>query len=190
MKKELFLRQLKNNLGTLPRDEIEDIVSDYDEHFEIGKNKGRKETEIAKALGNPKDLAKQFKAQYYVDKADKTASAKNIAHAVFATVGLGFLNLIFVLGPFLGVVGIIIGIYGASIGITVAGLALLVSGIFSSIVYLEGINLLGVSLMGISLMSLGTLLFIGNMYITKGIYVLLIRYLKFNIGIVSPGAKK
>lgn len=192
MNKNTYLNKLRNNLKSLPKAEVEDIVSDYEEHFEIGKNKGRKADEIAKALGDPKDLAKQFGAQYYVEKASKNKSATNIARAVFATVGLGFLNLIFVFGPFMAIVGIIIGIFAASLGISIAGLALIFSGIFPALLPVDpaGLSLVGVSLVGVSLASLGAILFIGSTYLTKGVYILLIKYLKFNIGIINAGASK
>jgi len=54
MNKDDYLKELTRLLWKLPKDERDDVVSDYHEHFIIGIEKGRSEEEIAKALGNPK----------------------------------------------------------------------------------------------------------------------------------------
>lgn len=63
MNKEQFLEELEKNLSGLPRDEIEEIMEDYREHFNIGKKKKRREAEIAKSLGNPKEIALEAKEE-------------------------------------------------------------------------------------------------------------------------------
>ena len=69
---------------------------------------GKTEEEIAFSLGDPRILAKQFSASYAVQRAESSTSVNNILRAVLAVVGLGFFNLVFVLGPFLGLVGVLV----------------------------------------------------------------------------------
>src|SRR5512147_2835431 len=97
-----FIRILRGRLdGTLPKEELDDIVSDYAEHFSIGRSNGRTDEELWRALGSPEDLAREIRAMHLVRKAECDRSAKNLTHAVIATIGLGLFNLVFVLVPFI-----------------------------------------------------------------------------------------
>ena len=55
MNRKEFIDKLKLYLQGMPESEIQDILSDYEEHFNIGISKGKSEEEIANELGEPKD---------------------------------------------------------------------------------------------------------------------------------------
>ena len=189
MNKKTFLQTLKKELKGLPEEEIDEILDDYEEHFAIGKKKRRKEETIAKELGNPKTLAKQYKTTYHIKQAEKKQSAQNILRAVLASLGMTFFNLIFVLGPFLGLVGILIGLYAASIGIAAAGIATMLGSIATPLLqqYIT-INTgggIGLFFLGTGTAALGALMLIGTIYVTKGFAKASIMYLKFNISIIT-----
>ncbi|MFW5437651.1 DUF1700 domain-containing protein [Paenibacillus apiarius] len=57
MHKEYFLLKLKLGLLLLPEEDRNEILAEYDAHFEFGKQQGRTEEEIAKELGDPEELA-------------------------------------------------------------------------------------------------------------------------------------
>ena len=57
MNKKEYLAKLRMYLQGLPISELEDIISDYEEHFNIGISKGKSEEEISKELGDPKEVA-------------------------------------------------------------------------------------------------------------------------------------
>ena len=63
MRKKEFLEELSKNLHGLPKDDIEEILDDYKEHFKVGKKEKRKESEIAESLGDPKEIAKEAKEE-------------------------------------------------------------------------------------------------------------------------------
>ena len=54
-----FIKRLKSGLRGMPADDIADILSDYDAHFDAGIAEGRSEAEIAVALGDPARLARE-----------------------------------------------------------------------------------------------------------------------------------
>ena len=58
MMRNEFIKRLKAGLKGMPQDAIDDIVADYEEHFEAGLAEGRSEEEVAAALGNPSRLAR------------------------------------------------------------------------------------------------------------------------------------
>lgn len=64
MNRENYLRKLRIGLESLPQEELEDILSDYEEHFDIGASKGKTEEEIAKELGNPFEVATSYMSNY------------------------------------------------------------------------------------------------------------------------------
>lgn len=60
MKKEEFIDLLRFYLHKLPNSVINDILSDYQEHFQIAMNQGKSEEEICQELGSPKQIAKEY----------------------------------------------------------------------------------------------------------------------------------
>ena len=193
MNKKEFLDNLSKYLRGIPGEDEQDIISDFEEHFEMGKKEGRTEEDLAKSLGDPKALANQLKANIMVAQAEKETTAVNITRAVFATLGLGFFNLIFVLGPFIGVLGILAGLFAAAIGITAGGITGLLGTIFSPL-FPEYFNLIVSPAVGIfasiGVICFGVLFFIGDIYLTRGFFRLFIRYIKFNVNILRGKERK
>ena len=61
MNKTEYLNRLSNELGHMPYGDVKDIIRSIEEHFEEGVGEGRTEDEIAASLGDPKELAAEFK---------------------------------------------------------------------------------------------------------------------------------
>ena len=61
MNKTEYLNKLSNELGHMPYGDVKDIIQSIEEHFEEGAGEGRSEDEIAQSLGDPKELAAEFK---------------------------------------------------------------------------------------------------------------------------------
>jgi len=184
--KKQFMSELKKNLKSLSKEDREEIIEDYEEHFDVGKKKKRTEADIAKSLGKPKQLAKQAKAELLVSKAEKKKSFKNIWKAIFATIGLSFFNLIVMLGPFIAMFAIVISFFAAGFAIAMSGLALVVAAFLPlEFFYIPAFNHLAMFFGGIGLVCLGILFCIGTWYIGKGFSILTIKYIKLNIRIIS-----
>ncbi len=188
MNKEEFLGKLSELIKDIPEEEKKDILFDYEEHFRIGLEKGRKEEEIAASLGDPRVIAKQSRASCILREAEKTTSVNNIVRAIFAAVGLGFFNLVIVLGPAIGLIGILVALFAASFAITVSGAAVLLGTILGPLfvfdVYIPLTSTVSIPL-GIGLTSLGLLFIIGVSYLAKFFYKLSIGYLKMNLQIIT-----
>lgn len=191
MNKNEFLKELASLLSDLPSDERQEILFDYEEHFSIGLEEGKTEEEIIENLGNPSSIAKQYRANHIVNQAAANPSPSNILRAVFATIVLGFFNLVFILGPFIGIVGVLIGLFGASIGITVSGILLFLRvtiepalNAFIHVPYVFNSNPAATIFLGIGLTSFGLLFFIGDCFLAKWLYVGTIKYLKMNVRLI------
>lgn len=131
MNKEQFLRNLSGHLRKLSEEERQDILYDYEEHFQFGLEEGKTEVEIIKGLGSPKAIAKEMLALYRFDEMKKDPSASNITRAVMAAIGLSLLNFILVLGPLIAIISFIFALW-------VGGVASVVAPLFVVIKILTG----------------------------------------------------
>lgn len=189
MTKAEFMNSLSNQLSKIPQADRDDILYDYEEHFGIGLEHGKTEEEIARDLGDPKAIGKQFTADTIVMQAAQTKSAGSITRAVFAFAGLGFFNLIFILGPFIGLVSLLIALFATAIAILVAGIAAVLivfaAPMYPDLINLGGINSSVIIFTGIGLSSLGALLFLGVTYLSKWFFKGTLGYLKMNIRLIK-----
>ena len=183
MNKKDFINELKKNLKHLSKIEIDEILFDYNEHFDAAKENGLNDKQIVKKLGNPKTIAKHMHASELIQIAQTDNSLKSFIRAFFASLGLGFFNLIFILGPF-----------GFLIGALLFALFWIVMGIIAPTVIFFGV-VFGTIKLGISLLSgiiLGLGVTLGAIFLiiiwghlVKCISKYVLKYLKFNIKLIT-----
>jgi uncharacterized membrane protein len=184
-----FIRIIRSRLeGTLPKEELDDIISDYSEHFSIGKANGRTDEELWRSLGSPEDVAREIRVMHLVKKAENVRSCRNIFHAAIATLGLGFFNLVFVLAPFILLVMmllvlLVIGMFFAVFGpVAFAFSFLQLAGVPGFAIWVS--PLAGVFI-STGITTTGLLLIIGNYYLARFFYHAGIQYLKWNISVIT-----
>jgi uncharacterized membrane protein len=184
-----FIRIIRSRLeGTLPKDELDDIISDYAEHFSIGKANGRTDEELWRSLGSPDDIAREIKVMHLVKKAEDDQSCRNIFHAVIATLGLGLFNLVFVLVPFILLVVMLVVIFLIGVCFTIFGpiasvfSVLQILGIPASAIWFSPMAGLFFS---IGMTTFGLLLIIGDYYLARFFYHVGIQYLKWNFSVIT-----
>src|SRR5690554_107225 len=187
MNRTEFIQELRHGLQGLPKADIHDILYDYQEHFEIGLSKGKTETEIAQELGSPRQIAKSHRANATITRAENDPTVPNIVRALLAGMALGFFNLVFVLGPFLAEVGMLFAFFAVAVALALGGLGAVVGGAFAPI--LPNVNsflhpLTAISF-GTGMTALGVLLFIGGGYLTKFLFTVTIKYLRWNIDLIT-----
>lgn len=188
MTKDKWLEKLRKGLNGLSKEELEDILADYEEYFYDAMEKGRSEEEITNSLGDPVKLAKQLKADSRIKTAQANMNVKNVLKATFAIVTLSLFNIIVMLGPITAIIGLIVG--AAAVGVALIGGGLL--SLFG--IWFVGSNLImgfgfaitfPIGLMlGLFLSSLGTLICILDFWFGRWIFNLLVKYFKFNFDIV------
>ncbi|OEH53507.1 hypothetical protein AQ616_13475 [Oceanobacillus sp. E9] len=185
MNKHEFLQKLQAKLTNIPDHEQKEITRDIEEHFIAGLEEGKTEEQIADSLGSPQQLAKDVTANYHVEKVNQNTSSENIFRATWAVLGLGFLNVVIVLGPLLVVASIVISLWTVSASFVFQFIALIVKVIITPSAFQ-----LFELFFSITLVGLGLLLGIAMYYVSKYLIHLFIRYLNFNIRIVKGGASK
>ena len=89
MNKTEFLDLLRYYLRNAKKSEVEEILADYEAHFEEGKKRGLTEETIAKELGSPKDIYESYASEGVVDEKSKgmrfTDDAKEAAKEAATT---------------------------------------------------------------------------------------------------------
>ncbi|GAB3792853.1 HAAS signaling domain-containing protein [Virgibacillus kimchii] len=184
MNEKQFTEKLRAGLQKLPETEQEDILADFQEHFSLGREAGKTEKEISKSLGSPQHIAKEMKAAYYLDQVEESSSVGNIFRAVWATVGLGFFNLVFVLGPFIALVGIVFAGWITAFAFIISLPLVLIQAIISPELFLWFDLFTSTALLGA-----GLLLLLGMLYVTQLFSKWFLRYLRFNAKLVKGGMK-
>ena len=74
-----FLDLLRYYFRNAKTEEVEEILADYESHFEEGKKRGLSEEEIARELGSPKDIYNSFQSEGVVDEKAKGSPMKSRA---------------------------------------------------------------------------------------------------------------
>jgi uncharacterized membrane protein len=122
MNRMAFLRTLRDALAGLPPREIDDIVADYTAYFEEARASGRAEEEVAAALGDPRRLARELRAESGLRRWENHHSLQNSTAALLALGGLAAVDLLLLLPLLFAVLLILL----------VAGLVMFVLGVIGT----------------------------------------------------------
>jgi uncharacterized membrane protein len=189
MNKEQFLSQLRRSLSGIPEEEKKEILYDYDEHFRSGLENGQEEEEIARSLGNPRVLGKSFRIESLLDKERGGHRVSNIMRAVFASLSLGFFNVIITIPLFAGLFAGLAGLWAGAVSLAVSGVAVIVGVIlqplFPAFIILEGLNIPFLIFAGIGISALGLLSVIGMWKLSQLFFRMTARYVQFNVRIIK-----
>jgi uncharacterized membrane protein len=186
MTRSAFIAQLRQALSGMAPKELDDIVADYNAHFDEGLAAGRSEAEVAGALGDPLRLARELRAEAGLRRWE---SQRTPAALVAAMVSLGGMLAvdIFILLPFLLVFALSAFVAAMVLfAVSVAGLGLLLSGLlhwdnFATVASASARTLAGVGLLGGGL-GCAALLWL----LLEGLVRLLGRYARLHYQVLKP----
>src|SRR6266568_6896346 len=97
MNRVAFLTILNDGLAGLPAQEIDDILADYISYFDEAQASGRREEEVAAALGDPRRLARELRAESGLRRWENDRSLGNSASALLALGGLAAVDILLLL---------------------------------------------------------------------------------------------
>jgi uncharacterized membrane protein len=143
-----FLTRLKRGLAGMPAAQIADIVADYEAHFNDAQEAGRSESEVAAALGDPERLAREQRAEQGSSAGRRPRTPRPPPARSSPSLGLGAIDIIFLLPLLMGVLGTLFAFFMAAIVIFVAGGAVTTAGPFAglpggpAVAFLLGIGLM------------------------------------------------
>lgn len=122
-----FLHILGDGLAGLPATEIDDILADYAAHFEEARTSGRTEQEVASALGDPRRLARELRAETGLRRWENHHTFRNSTAALFALSGLAVVDIVLLLPLLLVVLLILLVIAFVMFVLGIVGIGLLIS---------------------------------------------------------------
>ncbi|HTZ78986.1 MAG TPA: DUF1700 domain-containing protein, partial [Stellaceae bacterium] len=93
MNREMFLRLLRQGLDGLPPGEIDEILADYAAYFDEARASGRSEENVSAALGDPRRLARELRAESGLRRWESHRSFGNFVAALLALAGLAAVDL-------------------------------------------------------------------------------------------------
>jgi len=181
MNKKAFLSQLKQGLRGIPKEDLDDILYDYEEHIDSALETGKSEEEITAELGSPRKIAKQHKAEFYFTQADQKKTTGSAFKAIVAGIGLSVFNIIFVLPLIVCLYAALLSVFLSFVAVALSGLVVIVAGI----IFLGFLPGLAAVLVGIGIICLGILLSMGMAWLIKIVTLGIVSYGKANIGIVK-----
>jgi len=137
MNRVAFLTILNDGLAGLPAREVDDILADYMSYFDEAEASGRSEADVAAALGDPRRLARELRAETGLRHWENHRTPGNSAAALLALGGLATVDILFLL-PLLFIAALIMLVIGLVVfALGIGGIGLLVSlvkiGHFASI---------------------------------------------------------
>jgi uncharacterized membrane protein len=121
MKQEVFIEALRQELSSLPKPAVDEIIADYREYIGDALAAGRREEEVIAALGDPVKLARELKAQASYRQWQDRRSFGNLIRVIMSISALGLLNVL-LLVPFMLYLALLTAGYAVSVGLTIAGL--------------------------------------------------------------------
>ncbi|UQZ46940.1 DUF1700 domain-containing protein [Bacillus sp. PK3-037] len=180
MNQEQFLQELSKALKPLSEEERNEILLDFEEHITEGMKEGRPEANIIRELGSPKQIAKEL-----VPDVTETAPAvqrpkKNLFQMACSAAAISILNVIFVLGPAIGVFGVYVGFCGAALALSLSPIMFV-----GMVMFQANPHMMLEFFLSLVFGSLGLLLCIGMWHLGKLLYRVSLRYIRYNLKLVT-----
>ena len=185
MNREMFLERLEQELILLSKSEREEILSDYEEHFDLGKEAGKTEEEVAASLGAPDQIAKEILGNYQINTEIlepniKKKSGTNVLRTLLIAFMLTFINLFFVIWIFISIALLIFAAWLMIGTLVVAPILFIINVVMNPIVF-SWFDFFNSLVMCSGAYFLGFLLWI----ITKFAIKVSVWYAKFNIKLMK-----
>jgi uncharacterized membrane protein len=182
MSKTDFFQELNYRLRGLPERERQNILSVYEELFHKAAQNGKNEDDIAESLGYPRipnwDGSREQQQPFSNPYMAKPESGFK---AIIASIALGFFNLVFVLGPFVGLCGVIIALYASSAAFLITPVLMVISNSWTNVS--ADMQLLIFS--ALAIFGFGILLAVFTVWFSKLFFKLTWLYIRFNMKIIK-----
>lgn len=187
MTKKEYLTKLASALRAAGVRECDDILEEYEDHFDMKIADGYGEEEVAIRLGPPEEIAAEFREI-------TPRTGHNITTKIFLGIGLFFGNLSVVFPLFITLYAWIFTLMVSALSIALAGL-IMVTGIDRIVmleVYIDTLPMPYISalLLGLTLIALAVLAFVGARYCILYTSRLLKAYLRWHSAVWSGDKRK
>lgn len=189
MTKQKYLEELARHLTKLPAAEVEDILSDYREHFDAALRAGKSEEQISSSLGHPRVVAQSHLMTALINEVSTTPSTLGRSSALIRMV-----MLLFVLAPFNFLV--VLGPFVASVALLIAGwlipAAVAAAGVTAGVLFIANAASAGGFLPALTMLfmligTVGAAVLCGMLMwlLTRGFIMLFSSYIRWNFNLIT-----
>ncbi|WP_063771193.1 GIN domain-containing protein [Caballeronia sordidicola] len=185
MNSEAFLRTLRAGLAGLSKQEVDEIIADYEAHFAEARASGRSEAEVAEALGDPARLARELRAETGLRRFESHRSFANLITAMLALAGLAAVDIFFLMPLLLVLAAVALGI---GIGLAALG-AVGAHMIFTVVFFAHGGSFVGGVIRFVVGIGLIACLVVGGSLLLMGLGAgvrMLGRYMRLHYHLLEP----
>lgn len=182
MTKDQFLASLRTHLTGVPLAAADDIVADYASHFGEGLAAGRREEDIASALGDPARLARELRAQAGLRRWEEERSPSAAAGAILAILSIGAIDLLILLPVLMVVVSLIFAFACVAAALVIAG----TFGLLFSPFAIFGAHFAQSFLGGLGALACGLAMGCFCALASIGLVNFLIHYGRFHLRLIKP----
>ena len=165
MNKEVFLKQLRNRLARLPREEAERLLEFYGELIDDKVENGETELQAVANLGTMEEIIEEIRSENREAFARAEQSGGNLKNGFGARLALAICASSVWLPLYISVWAVLVSLYASGAACVISGVAYILPSVF-----IMGQSVpAGFFLIGISLIcaGLGILLFMGTHLLTK-----------------------
>jgi uncharacterized membrane protein len=174
MNKMEFIETLRSYLVSLPEEDRNELLRDYEAHFIQGQQNGKTEEEIARELGEPLVLAREAVGTDFLPPPPWTPPRRDIPRFIGVSILLFFLNVMFAIPVLAPIWAAFIAICATTLACILAPIALVLETL------LYGDYSPGKLFAAIGMVGIGMLLAIAARYIGKGLLFIIVSYGKWN----------
>jgi uncharacterized membrane protein len=174
MNKQEYIETLRHYLAPLPEDERNELLRDYEAHFEYGQQNGKTEAEIARELGDPLALARDTVGADFLPLPPWAPRRTDIPRFIGVSILLIFMNLMFAIPIFASIWAAFISVCVATVAAVLAPVAFVVE------IALFGDFIPGKLFAVIGMTGIGMLLAVAVRYIGKWLIFITVSYGKWN----------
>jgi uncharacterized membrane protein len=184
MKRNEFVSALEKALAGLKSDEIQEIISDFQEHFATGLAGGKTEEEVARELGDPVALAGQYIEEFPKNEPPGTGTGRRIAQGSLALAGLVLFDIVIAIPVISSLFGVWVAFWAVNVAIFAGSLAGLTAPFWVNDLP-SALSGAGYSCLGLSLLALSILWGIGMCYVTKWVCKGLLEFGRAHLRIIN-----
>ncbi len=158
MTKQEYIETLTRALKTNKIKEIDEIISEYEDHFDFKIADGYSEEEVAAKLEKPEIIA----AQFVYDGSESSKTGKRRGGSIISKIGVCLLDIVMIM---LGIVlySFVIVLGAAAIGLLASGIYMIIGGGIAALP-LPMMSAAGRILMSISILALAVVTTVGMIY--------------------------
>jgi uncharacterized membrane protein len=131
MTRNEFIRRLRTGLKGMNADDVAEIVSDYEAHFDAAAAEGRPEAEVSRALGDPDRLARELRLEAGIRNWQSDRTPSSALAAMLAFMGLATIDILVLMPIVLPILGVFFAFYVVALCLFLGGAFVAIAGPFS-----------------------------------------------------------